>query len=143
MSVKMLPYKAKLLVALICFTAVYLTTEATDTCPVATARCLPGLPGRDGRDGQPGRDGSDGQPGRDGATGPSGPPGPPITIDILDYIGAECRGRRSFHPATSCKEVRQCNSSAPSGYYWIRSGEGVVRVYCVMETKNCGNITGG
>ena len=149
---KMIPLTVKFLVALTCFTAVYLTTEAVDTCPIIRATCLPGLPGRDGRDGQPGRDGSNGQPGRDGsngqpgrdgATGPSGPPGPPITIDILDYIGAECRGRRSFHPATSCKEVQQCNSSAPSGYYWIRSGEGVVRVYCVMETNNCGNITGG
>ena len=139
----MSPLTAKFLVALTCFTVVYLTTEAANTCPVTRAPCLPGWPGRDGRDGQPGRDGSDGQPGRDGATGPSGPPGPPITIDILNYIGAECRGRRSFHPATSCKEVRQCNSSAPSGYYWIRSGEGVVRVYCVMETTNCGNITGG
>ena len=140
---KMIPLMVKFLVALIYFTALYLTAEAAESCPVARASCFPGLPGRDGRDGQPGRDGSDGQPGRDGATGPSGPPGPSITIDILDYIGAECRGRRSFHPATSCKEVQQCNSSAPSGYYWIRSGEGVVRVYCVMETKNCGNITGG
>ena len=139
----MIPLMVKFFAALTCFTAVYLTTEAANTCPVTTATCLPGLPGRDGRDGQPGQDGRDGQPGRDGATGPSGPPGPSITIDILDYIGAECRGRRSFHPATSCKEVQQCNSSAPSGYYWIRNGEGVVRVYCVMETKNCGNITGG
>ena len=95
---KMSTLTIKLLVALICFTAMYIPqTEAADTCHVTTASCLPGLPGRDGRDGQPGRDGSNGQLGRDGATGPSGPPGPPITINILNYIGAECRGRRSFH----------------------------------------------
>ena len=196
----------KLLIALNCFTAVYLTTEAADTCPATTASCIPGLPGRDGRDGQPGHNGATGPPGRDGsvgatgppgrdgsvgatgppgrdgsvgatgppgrdgsvgatgppgrdgsvgatgppgrdgsvgATGPPGPPGPPLTRDILDHIGAECRGRYSFHPATSCKEVYQCNSTAPSGYYWIRTSVGVVRVYCVMYTTNCGNITGG
>ena len=68
------PLTVKLLVALIFFTVVYLTTEAADTCPVTTASCLPGLPGRDGKDGQPGRDG---QSGRDGRDGPPGPPGGP------------------------------------------------------------------
>ena len=71
---KMPPLSVKLLVALTCVTAVYLTTEAADTCPVTTASCLPGLPGRDGKDGQPGRDG---QSGRDGRDGPPGPPGGP------------------------------------------------------------------
>ena len=108
----------KLLVALTCFTAVYVPqSEAADTCHVTRAPCIPGLPGRAGRDGQPGRDGSDGQPGRDGATGPSGPPGPPITIDIFDYIGAECCGRRSFQPL-----ARKCSSATPllrpRIYYW-------------------------
>ena len=70
----MLPISVKLLVALTCVTAVYLTTEAADTCPVTTVSCLPGLPGRDGKDGQPGRDG---QSGRDGRDGPPGPPGGP------------------------------------------------------------------
>ena len=66
------------LVTLTCFTAVYLTTEAADTCPVTTKFCIPGLPGRDGKDGQPGRDGRDGvagPPGRDGRDGLPGPPG--------------------------------------------------------------------
>ena len=129
----MFPLTVKFLAALTCFTAVYLTTEAADTCPATTAPCLPGLPGRDGRDGQPGRD---------GAAGPPGPPGPPLTRDVLDYFGAECLGRHSFLPALSCKEVRQCNSTAPSRYYWIRSAEGVVRVYCVKQTTNCGDVTG-
>ena len=56
----------KLLVALTCFTAVYLSTEAADTCHATTASCIPGLPGRDG---QPGRDGVTGPPGRDGRDG--------------------------------------------------------------------------
>ena len=68
----MLPLTVKLLVALIttCLLAMYLKTEAADTCSAAT--CIPGLPGRDGRDGQPGRNGNDGvagPPGRDGRDG--------------------------------------------------------------------------
>ena len=102
-----------------------------------------GPPGPAGRDGTDGRDGRDGVPGRDGVAGLPGPPGPAVSRDILDHIGAECRGGYSFHPATSCKEVYQCNSTASSGYYWIKTAVGVVRVYCVMETANCGKITGG
>ena len=85
------PLTVKFLVSFTCFTAVYLTTEAADTCPVTTASCLPGLPGKDGRDGQPGppgRDGRDGlscmaggpgtqgPPGHNGTDGEQGPPGP-------------------------------------------------------------------
>ena len=66
------PLTVKLLVALTCFTAVYLSTEAADTCRATTASCIPGLPGRDGRDGQPGPQGHNGvtgPPGRDGRDG--------------------------------------------------------------------------
>ena len=45
--------------------------------------------------------------------------------------------------ATSCKELYQCNPATPSGYYNIRTPQGVERVYCEMNTLNCGNITGG
>ena len=55
----------KLLAALTCFTAMYLTTEAAGTCR-ATKTCLPGLPGKDGRDRKPGRDGNNGLPGPPG-----------------------------------------------------------------------------
>ena len=44
---------------------------------------------------------------------------------------------------TSCKELYQCNPALPSGYYNITTPQGVEIVYCVMETTNCGNITGG
>ena len=170
------PLTVKFLVALICFTAVYLTTEAADTCPVTTASCLPGLPGRDGRDGQPGRDGNDGAtgpPGRDGrdglpglsgtAGGPGlqGPPGPSDALNnserqqLKEEVLAVLREEMSMlsccntssseceRVATSCKELYQCNPALPSGYYNITTPQGAERVYCDMNTTNCGNITGG
>ena len=221
---RMLPLTVKLLAALTCFTAVYLTTEAADTCSAAT--CIPGLPGRDGRDGQPGhngndgvagppgRDGRDGIPGQtcgtggsvlegppglngtDGEQGPPGPQGPPgqngadgipgdngvdgqpgppgaqgppglpgalndtaqqqLKDDILNELRDElsmlqgcCSSQptptepQCEHNATSCKELYQCNPATPSGYYNITTPQGVERVYCQMNTTNCGNITGG
>ena len=45
--------------------------------------------------------------------------------------------------ATSCKELYQCNPALPSGYYNITTPQGVEKVYCVVNTTNCGNITGG
>ena len=208
MLLKMLPLTVKFLIALTCFTAVYLTTEAADTCSTAVP-CIPGQPGRDGKDGRdgiPGRDGSDGDtgppgrdgvsgnpgrdghdgvagnpgrdgrdgvagnPGRDGrdgvagANGAVGQPGPPgaqgppglpgaltdteqqqLKDDILNVLRGElsmmlqCEAR--LH--NSCKELYQCNPATPSGYYNIRTPQGVERVYCEMETTNCGTITGG
>ena len=90
---KMPRLSVKLLAVLACFTAVYLTAEAADTCPVTTASCLPGLPGRDGRDGQPG---SAGPPGRDGRDGLPGLPGiftyaerQQLKHDILEMLQEE------------------------------------------------------
>ena len=212
LPVKMLPLTVKLLVALTCFTAVYLTTEAADTCSAVT--CIPGLPGRDGRDGQPGRNGNDGvagPPGRDGRDGipgqtcgtggsvlqgppglngtdgeqgPPGPQGPPgqngadgipgengvdgqpgppgaqgppglpgalndteqqqLKDDILNELRDELSMLRCETGLyTSCKELYQCNPATPSGYYNITTPQGVERVYCQMNTSNCGNVTGG
>ena len=45
--------------------------------------------------------------------------------------------------AASCKELYQCNPATTSGYYNITTPQGVERVYCEMNTMNCGNITGG
>ena len=45
--------------------------------------------------------------------------------------------------ATSCKELYQCNPALPSGYYNITTPQGAKRVYCDMNTTNCGYITGG
>ena len=44
---------------------------------------------------------------------------------------------------SSCKELYQCNPATPSEYYNITTPQGVERVYCEMNTSNCGNITGG
>ena len=132
---KMLPWTVKLLatlVALSCFTAVYLTTEAADTCPVTRASCLPGLPGRDGRDGQPGRDGDDGiagHAGRDGIAGPPGRdgrdglPGPPGTFtyaerqqlkqDILEMLREELSKLSCTNtPNPSAHQSLQCSGSS-------------------------------
>ena len=122
-----------------------------------TCSVLQGPHGRDGRDGLPGRE------------GPAGPPGTPgiSTFDlktITDQIRAEvlkdvdsklsqiknrkCHdlGRFSYHPATSCQDVYECNQDAPSGEYWINVTHGksmVIReVYCDMESVHCGRRGG-
>ena len=56
--------------------------------------------------------------------------------------GLTCPGNTERYPATSCKEIYQCYSTAPSGYYWVNTTTGLLQLYCQMET-NCGNITGG
>ena len=49
----------------------------------------------------------------------------------------------SYKPAKSCREIYQCNPSAQSGYYWLKSTITETReVYCAMDTTYC-NITGG
>ena len=52
-------------------------------------------------------------------------------------------GLSSYKPAKSCREILQCNPSAPSRYYWLKSTTMETReVYCAMDTTYC-NITGG
>ena len=52
-------------------------------------------------------------------------------------------GLSSYKPAKSCREILQCNPSARSGYYWLKSTSTVSQeVYCAMDTTYCG-ITGG
>ena len=112
----------------------------------------PGPAGSDGTDGVPG------QPGTNGTAGPPGPPGPPSTVsdavieqmmrEILEDVRRElnliCNGDSEKYPAASCKEVYDCNSTAPSGNYWIRNSTGgILQVYCLMETPNCGDTRGG
>ena len=154
----MLPLTVKLLVSLTLFTAAYLslTTEAakSNTCHVnaATLPTIPGLPGKDGR---PGHNGTDGEQGPPGPQGPTGPPGSlnyterqQLKEEILATVREEIRilsycNKLCECVATSCKELYQCNPALPSGYYNITTPQGVERVYCEMNTDNCGNITGG
>ena len=52
-------------------------------------------------------------------------------------------GHTSIHPATSCSVILAAVPSSPSGFYWLRAGNGFsIRVYCDM-TRTCGGITGG
>ena len=164
----MLPLMVKVLVALACFTAVYLKTEAakSNNCNAngATLPTIPGLPGKAGRPGHKGTDGEQGPSGPQGPTGPSGPqglPGPPGALNyterqqLRDEILATIREEMSMlcscntlsseceEVATSCKELYQCNPALPSGYYNTTTSQGNKTVYCEMNTSNCGNITGG
>ena len=102
--------------------------------------------------------------GLNGTNGEQEPPGPPVlpgTLncteqqqlkeEILATVREEismlkCRNK-SFPEcvcvATSCKELCQCNPALPSGYYLIKTSERVERVYCEMDTTNCGDVRGG
>ena len=111
----------------------------------------PGLPGPIGLQGHPGPNGAHGPHGPPGLPGPRGRPGPPgvsvvnltdaqykqITEELLKDVLKRCE------LPTSCKVLYQCNPALPSGYYNIVTPQGVERVYCEMNTTNCGNITGG
>ena len=69
-------------------------------------------------------------------TAPTQPtPTPPVQPQCTDGLGM------SSNPATSCMEIYNCNPAAQSGEYWIRSSS--EPVYCEMNIKHCGNITGG
>ena len=35
-----------------------------------------------------------------------------------------------MYPATSCKEIHDCDPTAPSGYYWVNTSTGVRQVLC-------------
>ena len=59
-------------------------------------------------------------------------------LSCCNTLSSECE-----RVATSCKELYQCNPALPSGYYNITTPQGAERVYCDMNTTNCGNITGG
>ena len=98
-----------------------------------------GPPGPQGPAGSNGRDGVGGAPGRDGTNGLPGPPGT-ISGAVIEQLRADiledvrklllCKGISETNPATTCTEVYQCMPSAPSGYYWVRTGAEAEQVYC-------------
>ena len=52
-------------------------------------------------------------------------------------------GYSPSHPAHSCKEIYDRNTSSPSGYYWLESSsEQAIQAYCDME-RTCGGVEGG
>ena len=110
---------------------------AVESCPASTMSC-PCIPGR---------------PGREGEQGPPGPPGTlssdqreELKLEVIEFIRNNVlnKGISEHYPATSCKEIYDCKPTTPSGYYWVRNATGgATQVFCVMNTTNCGNITGG
>ena len=121
-----------------------------------------GIAGVNGIDGEQGPVGSQGPVGPVGPQGPigapgsDGGPGPPGTVPdaVIEQLRADileevlkllpCKGFFRNNPATSCKEIHDCDPTAPSGYYWVRNATGgATQVFCEMNTTNCGNITGG
>ena len=103
-----------------------------------------GLNGTDGQQGPMGEQGQVGAPGLDGRNGSDGSPGPPGTVpdavieqlrgEILETVRKElkliCPGDREMYPATSCKDIHDCNPIAPSGYYWVNTTTGVHQIFC-------------
>ena len=116
-----------------------------------------GMNGTDGQQGPVGPQGPVGLPGLDGRNGSDGSPGLPGTVpasvieqlreSILEEVRRElnlvCPGHRQLNAATSCKEIHECDPTAPSGFYWVNTTTAPLQVYCQMETNNCGDITGG
>ncbi len=136
-------FRVKLLLVLGSITVLSLRGEAAGAVcgqrsPYPAILALPG------KNGAPGAPGPKGEPGVDGVSGPQGPVGPPgnisdaileqLTRDILERVRRElnllCKGSNETNPATSCKEIYQCNSTAPSGHYWVRTGTGAEQVFC-------------
>ena len=114
----------------------------------------PGLPGPIGPQDPPGLVGAHGPHGPPGLAGPRGRPGPP-GVSVVNLTEAQYKqikeelskefkqlSRCELMP-TSCKELYHSNPALPSGYYSIMTPQGVERLYCEMDTINCGNITGG
>ena len=89
--------------------------------------------GPQGPVGPVGPQGPVGAPGSDGKNGSDGSPGPPGTVpdavieqlrvDILEQARkvAICIASSKNNSATSCKEIHDCNPTAPSGYYWVNT----------------------
>ena len=118
-------------------------------CDQSSSFIIHALPGKPGSDGAPGEPGPKGEVGADGAPGPPGSVNDAaieqLRGDVLEQVRIllVCKGITDNNPATSCKEIYQCNPNTPSGYYWVNTTTGPVQVYCEMDTNNCGNITGG
>ena len=109
-----------------------------------------GVQGPKGEKGAAGPRGPLGQKGEEGSRGQKGEPRNTLTTEEFDRIIETLKdmlyikGQYASFPATSCKEIYDCNPNTPSGYYWISgTGDQPLRLYCEMRTTRCGNITGG
>ena len=109
-----------------------------------------GLKGMKGHCGDTGPMGLQGQKGEEGSSGQKGEPGDTmLTTEELNKVTETLQdticimGRYKGFPATSCKEIYDCNPNTPSGYYWVGTEGRPQRLYCEMNMTRCGNITGG
>ena len=104
-----------------------------------------------GNHGDIGLTGAQGEKGEEGSRGQKGEPGDTkLTTEEFEEIIEALKnkiymmGQYKGFPATSCKEIYDCNPNTPSGYYWISdTGDQPLRLFCEMNTTRCGNITGG
>ena len=114
-----------LLLALSWFSVLLLRTAAAGSCPAAikSPPYILGLPG---------------------------PPGPPGTLSDAEIKQLErsllkdvqrllfCKGISESNPAVSCKDIYECNPTAPSGKYWLNTSTVPIQVFCDMETDGGG-----
>ena len=89
-----------------------------------------------------GSQGPVGAPASDGRNGSDGSPGPPGTVPdaVIEQLRADileevlkllpCKGFFINNPATSCKEIHDCDPTAPSGYYWVNTTTGLRQIFC-------------
>ena len=127
-----------LLLALSWFSVLLLRTEAAGSCPavIKSNPCLPGLPGKPGLQGPPGPIGTQGPPGSPGAL--SDVEVQELKREIEELRCEVFKGITANCPAVSCKEIREYNSNAPSGKYWLNTSTVPVQVFCDMETDGGG-----
>ena len=135
-------FAAKLLLVLGSLTVLSLRGEAAGAvCDQrSTYPTIQALPGKPGKNGAPGAPGPKGEPGVDGSDGSPGPPGTvpdavteQLRADILEEVLKllPCKGFFINNPATSCKEILDCNPTAPSRYYWVNTTTGVRQIFCL------------
>ena len=109
-----------------------------------------GLRGQKGDRGDTGLTGHSGMKGKQGRSGQKGEPGDTkLTREDFDRVVETVKdmlcikGQYASLPATSCKEIYDCNPNAPSGHYWIDTDSQPLKLHCEMNTIRCGNVTGG
>ena len=66
-----------------------------------------------------------------------------LRADIIETVRRElkliCPGDGEMYPAISCKEIYECNSTTPSGYYWVNTTTGVQQIFCSAGVQ-CVNL---
>ena len=92
-----------------------------------------GLTGAKGQHGPPGYKGEKGMTGEQGLPGPMGPPG--VNGTDPGELGT------LTNPARSCCDLY--SHVCQSGYYWIKTANSSVKVYCDMRRACCGNTSSG